>query len=64
LKNGGKPIKICYLSSLDEDQKESIMLYCRASNVEHEHIGDPKIEEGHVSTGSNSNWYVTYVSLL
>jgi hypothetical protein len=43
-KNGGKPIKICYLSSLDEDQKEPIILYCQASNVEHEHIGDTKME--------------------
>jgi hypothetical protein len=40
------------------------MLYCRASNVEHEHIDDPKMEEGHVSNDSNSNWYVTYVSFL
>ncbi|KAE7996095.1 hypothetical protein FH972_000843 [Carpinus fangiana] len=64
LKNGGKPIKICYLSSLDEDQKESILLYCEASNVEHEQIGDPKMEEGHESTGSNSNWHLTYFSFV
>jgi hypothetical protein len=64
LKAGGKPIKICYLSSLDEDQKESILLYCRASNVEHEQIGDPKMEKGHESTSSNSNWYVTYFSFV
>jgi hypothetical protein len=26
LKNGGKPIKICYFISLDEDQKESLVV--------------------------------------